>query len=119
MKNHILCADTRRELAVDLNSHVLTSLCDQSLRGKNVLYLRRTNAESQSSKRSMGRCVAVTTDDCGAGERETLLGTNNVYNALSLVAQAKISDAEILDVVFESHALQAGVLFFDEGLDVF
>jgi hypothetical protein len=64
------------------------------------------------------RGVTVATHDCCAREGETLLGSDDVYDSLALVTEAEVGDAEILDVVFEGHALEAGVFFFDEGLDV-
>lgn len=49
--------------------------------------------------------MTVTADDCGAGESETLLRANNVDDSLSPVAQAKIGETELLDIVLEGDAL--------------
>ena len=118
MENDILGADSGGDLAVDLNSHILASLCDQGLSGKNVLNLARTNAESQSSEGAVGGGVAVTADNCGTWQSESLLRTDNVNNSLTLVTKAKVCDAEVLDIVLEGHALESGIFLFDEGLDV-
>jgi hypothetical protein len=83
-----------------------------------MLDLRRADAKSQGSERSMCGCVTIATDDRRAWQGKPLLRADNVYDALALVAETEISDAEILDIVFEGHALEAGVFFLDEGFDV-
>lgn len=49
--------------------------------------------------------MAVTTDDGGAGECETLLRANNVDDALPPVAQAKVGETELLDIVLKGDTL--------------
>lgn len=49
--------------------------------------------------------MAVTTDDRGAGEGEALLRADNVDDSLPPVAQAKVGEAELLDIVLEGDAL--------------
>ncbi len=39
---------------------------------------------------------------------------DNVYDTLTLVAQTEIGQSKLLDVVFESNALRAGIRFFDK-----
>jgi hypothetical protein len=65
----------------------------------------------------MGRGVTVAANNSGAWQSETLLRTDDMNDALSLVAKPKICDAEILDVIFEGHALELGIFLFNEGLD--
>jgi hypothetical protein len=62
--------------------------------------------------------MAVTAHDSGAGKGEALLGTNDVDDALTLIAQAEICDSEVLNITLESKALEPGVFLLDEGLDV-
>lgn len=70
-----------------------------------MLNLTGTDAESEGSKSAVGRGVAVSTDDCGAGEGEALFRANNVDDSLPLVAQAKVGDTELLDIVLQGDAL--------------
>jgi hypothetical protein len=42
-----------------------------------------------------------------------------VNNTLALVAQTKIDETEVLDVLLQGHALYSGVFFFNEGRKVF
>jgi hypothetical protein len=51
--------------------------------------------------------VAVTADNCGAGQGEALFGANNVNNALAFVAFMEIFDAEILGILGERFNLNA------------
>jgi hypothetical protein len=118
MKNNVLGANTWCKFTIDLNSHVLTPLCDQSLSGKNMLNFTCTNAESQGAKGTVGRGVAITTDNSGAWQSEALLGTNDVDNTLALVPKTEVRDAEVFDIILEGHALEFGILLFDKGLDV-
>ena len=87
-----------------------------------MLDLTGTNAERESSKGTVGARVRVTADDCGAGQSETLLRANNVDDSLSLVAQTKVGELEILYILLESLALDARLVLVDEladGLEVF
>jgi hypothetical protein len=118
MKNNILRANTRGKIAIDLNPHVFAALRDQSLRRKDVFDLRSADAKSQSSERAMCGCVTVSTDDCCTRECETLLGADDMHDALALVTESEVCDAEVFDIVFERHALEAGVFFLDERFNV-
>lgn len=62
--------------------------------------------------------MTVTADDGGSGEGESLLGADNVDNTLTLVTHTEIGEAEILHVFLEGGALQTGVVFFDEFVDI-
>jgi len=53
----------------------------------------------------MCRCVAVTANNRGTGKREALLGANDMNNTLSLVAETKICDSKVLDILLERHTL--------------
>lgn len=83
-----------------------------------MLNLAGTDAKGQGAKGTVCGSMAVTADDGGAGEGEALLGSNDMDNSLALVAQAEICQTKLLDVVLESNALCAGVIFLDEGRDV-
>lgn len=83
-----------------------------------MLNLAGTDAKSQGAKGAVCGGMAVTADDSGAGEGEALLGSNDMDNSLALIAQAEICQTKLLDVLLESNALCAGIVFLDEGRDV-
>lgn len=119
MQDDVLAAHARRELTVDLYPHVLAALGDKRLRGKHMFNFASPNAKGERTERAMCRSMAITADDCSAGEGKALLGTDYVHNALALIAEAKIGQPEFLDVVFEGEALGARVGLLDESGDVF
>lgn len=77
------------------------------------------DAKGQGSESTMRRSMAVAANDCSAGQSETLLRTDDMHNALSLVSHAKVREVELLNIVFESDALRARVGFLDEAGDIF
>lgn len=83
-----------------------------------MLDLGSADTKSQSSKGAMGRGVAVTTNDGSAGEGEALLRTDNMDNALSLVAQAKVCDSKVLDILLQGDTLGSRVVLLDKRGDV-
>ena len=62
--------------------------------------------------------MTVTADDRRSGQSESLLGPDDVNNALTLVIHSKVCKAEVLHVLFEGAALEARVVFLDEVVDV-
>jgi hypothetical protein len=77
----------------------LAFFLDQRLRRQHMLDLGGADAEGQRAERAMGRGVAVAADDGGAGQREALLGADDVDDALALVELVEIFDAEFLGVL--------------------
>ena len=118
MEDNVLAADSGGQLSVDLDLHVLTPTCDERLCGQDVLDLTRADAKGQRTERAMCGGVAVAADDGGAGEGKALLGANDMDNALSLVAQAKVCDAKVLDVLLEGDALRPRIILLDEARNV-
>jgi len=51
------------------------------------------------AERAVGGGVAVAANDGGAGQREALLGTDDVHDALTLVELVVIFDAELFRVL--------------------
>ena len=100
MQDNVLATNARSELAVYLYSHVLTASCHESLSGKYMLYLARTDTERQSTEGAMSACVTIATYHCCTWESKTLLWSDDVYNALSLVAESKICELEVFYVLF-------------------
>lgn len=83
-----------------------------------MLDLASTDAEGQGTEGAVGRGVAVTADDGGAGEGEALLGTDDVDDALAVIVEAEKGQVEVADVLLEGDALRARVGVVDEGGDV-
>lgn len=118
VEDDILTGDTGGQLTVDLDAHVLAATGDEGLGGENVLDLTGTDTEGKGTEGTVCGGVTVTADDSCAGEGETLLRTDDVDNTLALVAHAKVCETEVLDVLLEGAALEAGVVLFDELIDV-
>ncbi len=93
-QDDVLAGDAVGQLAVDHRAHVLGLLLDQRLRRQHVLDFRGADAVGQRAERAMRRGVAVAADDGGAGQREALLGADDVDDALALVELVEIFDAE-------------------------
>ena len=118
VQDDILARDTGRQFTIDLDAHVLASAGDQGLGREDVLDLAGTDAEGQGTESTMGRGVAVTTHDRRSGQGETLLGADDVDNTLALIAHSKVCETKILHVLLEGGALEAGVVLFDEFVDI-
>jgi hypothetical protein len=118
VQNDVLRRDSSGKLTVNLDTHVFAASGDEGLCGKDVLNLTSTDTEGESAKGTVGGSVTVTADNSCAGESEALLRTDNVDDTLSLVVHSKVCQTEVLDVLFEGGALQAGVVLFDELFDV-
>ena len=103
------------ELAIHFHFHVFGFFLDQGLRGKHMLDFRRADAMGQGTKRAMGGGVAIAANDCGAGEREALLRTDNVDDALALVEFVEILNAEVPGVLCQCFHLNAA-FFLDNAL---
>lgn len=58
--------------------------------------------------------MAVAADDGGAGQREALLGSDDVDDALAVVIEAEEGQVEVADVFLEGDTLGAGVGVVDE-----
>lgn len=70
-----------------------------------MLDLAGADTKSQGTKGTVGRSVAVTADDSGTWEGEALLRTNDVDDALALVAEAEVCETEVLDILLECDTL--------------
>ena len=70
-----------------------------------MFYFTGPDTERQSSESAMGGCMAITTNDRSAREGKALLRAYDVYDPLTLIAEAEVGDAKLLDVIFESETL--------------
>ena len=98
-EDDVLRGDAGRQFAVDHRAHVLRFLLDQRLRRQHVLDLGGADAVGERAEGAMRRGMAVAAHDRGAGQREALLGPDDVDDALALVELVEILDAEILGVL--------------------
>ena len=64
-----------------------------------MLDLGGADAVRQRAEGAVGRGVAVTADNRGARQRETLLGADHVDDALTAIELVEILDAEMLGVL--------------------
>ncbi len=107
-QNDILAGDAVGQFAIDGGAHVLGLLLDQCLRRQNVFHFRSPDAVRQRAEGAVGGGVAVAADDGGAGQRETLLGADDMHDALTAVVLIVIGDTEFLGVLgHHPHLLDA------------
>lgn len=83
-----------------------------------MLDLGSAYARGEGTEGAVCGGMAVTADKGGAGQSEALLRADNVDDALTLVAETEICEAEVFYVFFESHALQTRVVLLNEGGNV-
>ena len=95
VQSHILCCNALTKLAVDIDAHRLRLALKDALRGHNHLDLGCTDTESHGSHCSVCRGVRVATNDSHTRQRESLLRTYNVDNAVVLRVHGKMSDTKI------------------------
>ncbi len=108
-EDDVLCGHAVRQLAVDVEAHVLRLGLDQRLRRQHVLDLGGADAVRERAERAVRRGVAVTADDGRAGQREALLGADDVDDALPRVELVVVLDAEMRGVVGERLDLLGGL----------
>ncbi len=81
--------------------------------------LRSTDTKGKSTKGAMCGSMAVSTDDGSSRQGEALFGANDMYDALVLVTETKVSQAKLLDILLESDTLKTAVFFLDEIGNIF
>ena len=112
-EDDVLGGDAFVQLAVDADAHVLGLLLDQRLGGEHMLDFGRADAVGERAEGAMGRGVAVAADDGCAGQREALLGPDDMDDALAAVELVIIFDAEFACVLGEGRDLQRGFRIVD------
>ena len=98
-EDDVLGSDARRQFAVDGGAHVQRLRLDQRLRRQHVFDFRRADAIGERAECAMRRGMAVAAHDRRSGQGETLLGADDVNDALTLVELVVVLDAEILSVL--------------------
>ena len=105
-EDDVLGGDALGKRAVDAHPHVFRLLLDQRLGGEHMLNLARADAVGERAEGAVGRSMAVAANDGGAGQREALLGTDDMHDALAAVALVVILDAELACVLGERRDLE-------------
>ena len=82
-EDDVLGGDAFGQLAVDAHQHVLRLGLDQRLGGQHMLDLGCADAVRQRAEGAMRRGMAVAADDGRAGQREALLGPDDMHDALA------------------------------------
>ena len=86
IKDNVLRRHAHLALAVYGNAHRLGFGLQDTLRGENHLYLRRTDAECDGAEGAVRRGMAVTADDRHARLGKSLLRADNMYNTVPGIA---------------------------------
>ena len=103
------------ERAVHRDAHVLGPLEDQGLGRQHVLDLGGADAHGEGAEGAVGRGVAVAADDGGAGLGQSLLGPDDMHDALADIVHRHVGDAEFGAVGLQRLDLDARVFFPDAG----
>src|SRR5947199_333009 len=82
-------------------AHVLRLGLDQRLGRQHVLDLGGADAVGERAEGAVSGGVAIATDERSAGEREALLGSDDVDDALALVELVEIFEPEQLGILRE------------------
>ena len=117
-QDDVLGRDAGGQFAVDLDGHPLRPRLGERLGGQHVLDLARADAERQRPERAVGGGVAVAAHDRHPRQRASLLGTDDVDDALAGVAHRVVGDAELGRVAAQRVDLLGRDLVGDRLVDV-
>ncbi len=92
-QHDVLGRAAARQLALDLDQHVLRLLAQQRLRGQHVLDLGSADAVRQRAEGAVRARVRVAADHRHAGQRRALLRSDHVHDALAMVGHLELRDA--------------------------
>mmetsp|Transcript_7321 Transcript_7321/g.15145 ORF Transcript_7321/g.15145 Transcript_7321/m.15145 type:complete len:450 (+) Transcript_7321:1617-2966(+) len=118
VQNNILGGHGLVQRSLDFNQEILPLHLGKRRSGKDVLDLAGSNSKGQSPKCTVGCRVAVSAHTGSSRQGESLFGSNNMDNSLSLVFHSKVLEAKVLDVLFELKNLGSRVDFGNEGFNV-
>src|SRR5690606_2078551 len=107
-KDHILGGHTQGQLAVHLDEHVLRLALPQALGRQHVLHLGRADAMSQRAEGAVSGSVRVTADDGHARQGTSLLGADDMHDAVTGIIDAEFTDIEVPAVLAQRQYLDTG-----------
>ena len=98
-EDYVLGRYVTRRRTFDIHAHPLGSRLWQSLCCQNMFDFARADAECERAERAVRRGVAIAANNCHARQRATLLGADDMHDALTRVAHRVKSDLELFGVV--------------------
>ena len=100
---------------LDQHAHVAGLLGCEALRCQRQFDLGRADAPGQTRERTMGGGMRIAADDGHARQRGTLLGPDDMHDALALVGNIKVRDALLARIRIQGFHLQTGNRVGDAG----
>ena len=108
VEGHVLGGGAFGQLALDVDAHRLGLLLQDALRSQHLSHLAGADTHGDGAHGTVRRGVRVAAHDGHAGQREGLLGTHHVDDAVVAGAHGEVADAELLTVLPERlHLLAA------------
>ena len=117
VEDNVLGGDPLGQFSIDADEHVLGLGLRKRRGGQHMLDLGSANPKRHGPKGTVRGRVAVATNGRAARQRESLLGSDDVDDALPLVGHSKILEAKVGDVLLQLQHLGAGGGLLNEGLD--
>mmetsp|Transcript_10428 Transcript_10428/g.17278 ORF Transcript_10428/g.17278 Transcript_10428/m.17278 type:complete len:309 (-) Transcript_10428:467-1393(-) len=114
VQNDIFGGNSLPQWSINSNQHIHRLGLWQSLRRQHMFHLTRPNPKCQRSKRPMSRCMRIPTDSRTSRQCKSLLGSNNMDNALSFILHSKVLETKVLHVGLHLQYLGATCGLFDE-----
>ena len=111
VQDDVLGRHARAAPSVDGNAHRLGFGLQDTLRGENHLYLRRTDAECDGAESPVRRRMAVAADDRHTRLRNAQLGAHDMHDPVTRTAEFEILDSVRLAVATERFELHPALLF--------
>ncbi len=114
VQDDVLCRDAWLQRPADSHFVRLGAPLQQALSRQNLFHFAGPNAECKRAESAVCRCVAISADDRHTRLRQSLLGTDDMHDALILAVWSEYGNAKIGAVLFElrdlgfSHFVQNG-----------
>src|SRR5260370_3483626 len=112
-ENEVFGSDALGTLAVHQNVQRLRARLRKTLGCQHMLDFASADSESQRAERAMRGGVAVATDECLPGLRDSQLWSDDVHDALILAVHVKQAHAGLAAVLLEGIKLEIGVVIAD------
>ena len=110
IQNNILGGNTLFTFTIHGNAHGFGFGLEDTLRSKYHLHLRSSDTESNRTKCTVSRGMAISTHNRHTGLCKTLLRTDNVYDTMTWISQREIFNSVLFAVTTERFKLIATLL---------
>ena len=117
MQNDILAGNSLGQITINPNQHILGLGLRKCGSGQHMLHFRGANAKRHGAKGTVRGRMGIATHGRAAGQRKSLLRSDNVDNALPFVGHAKVLESEIGHILLELEDLGPAGGLLDEALD--